>query len=72
MTSAEEKAVLDYLATSRNSAFAAREICRRAGNRRMWEENPRWAMPILSRLLASGKIKVTPAGYYQLVRDPGL
>jgi hypothetical protein len=67
MTSADEQAVLEYLATSPKSFFSSREICRRAGSKDMWEKNQRWALPILSRLVARGLVRTDPAGHYQIV-----
>jgi hypothetical protein len=67
MTSADEQAVLDYLATSPKSFFSSREVCRRAGDKETWEKNQRWALPILSRLTARGLIRTDAAGHYQIV-----
>jgi hypothetical protein len=67
MHSAEEQTVLDYLATSPGSFFSAREVCRRAGSKQLWEENPRWAVPILTRLAGLGLVKDDGAGHYGVV-----
>ena len=67
MFSADEQAVLDYLNTARDSFFSAREICRRAGTKDKWESNPRWAMPILSRLVARGVVEADANGHYRVV-----
>ncbi len=66
MLSADEQTVLQYLATSPNTFFSSREICRRAGSRETWEKNQRWAVPILARLLAQGLVETDPAGHYRL------
>jgi hypothetical protein len=67
MTSADEQAVLDYLATSPKSFFSSREICRRAGRKETWEKNQRWAVPILARLVARGLVRTDAGGHYQIV-----
>jgi hypothetical protein len=66
MFSADEQAVLDYLATSPNSFFSSREVCRRAASKEIWQKNQRWALPILARLLARGLVETDPAGHYRL------
>jgi hypothetical protein len=71
MCSAEEQAILDYLATNSKSFFSAREVCRRAGGKEKWDENQRWALPILARLLARGLIETDPAGHYRLPQGKG-
>ena len=68
MRSADEQTVLDYLATSPATFFSGREVCRRAGSKEMWEKNQRWAMPILSRLVAKGLVETDPAGHYRLAQ----
>ena len=68
MCSADEQAVLDYLATSPNSLFSPREICRRAGSKEAWEKNRRWAMPVLARLLARGLVETDASGHYRIRR----
>jgi hypothetical protein len=71
MLSAEEQAVLDYLATGPGGFFSAREICRRAGRKEWWDKNPRWALPILSRLETLGRIETDPAGHFRLRPERG-
>jgi hypothetical protein len=66
MHSDDEQAVLQYLATSPNSFFSSREICRRAGSKDMWAKNQRWALPVLSRLVALGLVETDAAGHYRL------
>ncbi len=68
MYSADEQCVLDYLATSPGTFFSPREVCRRAGSREMWERNQRWAIPVLSRLLARGLVETDPSSRYRIVR----
>jgi hypothetical protein len=68
MHSAEEQAVLNYLATAPHTFFSAREVCRRASGKEAWEKSQRWAMPVLSRLLARGLIEVDAAGHYRIAQ----
>lgn len=68
MYSADEQAVLNYLGTAPKCFFSAREICRKAGGKEKWDENQRWALPILSRLLAQGALEQDAAGHYRVVK----
>lgn len=68
MNSPEEQAVLRYLASSPNSFFSPREICRKAGTKEMWEKNQRWAYPVLSRLLDAKLVEQDKANHYRVVR----
>lgn len=63
-SSDEDREVLQYLQTSPETFFSAREICRRAGGKRKWEENQRWALPVLARLVTLKLIEQNPAGAY--------
>ncbi len=68
---ADEQAVLQYLGSSPEAFFSPREICRRAADKEIWERNPRWAIPILGRLLARGLVETNAAGHYRLARTEG-
>lgn len=65
-SSDEDRDVLQYLQTSPETFFSPREICRRAGGKRKWEENQRWALPVLARLLAMSLIEQNNAGAYRM------
>lgn len=69
MHSADEQAVLKYLATAPKNFFSPREICRKAGGKELWEQNQRWALPILSRLVAQKLVEQDAAGHVRLVKD---
>ena len=69
MHSEDEQAVLNYLATAPNCFFSLGEICRKAGGKGKWEENPRWAMSTLARLLAQRLVEQDPAGHYRLMPE---
>ncbi len=70
MPSREENEILTYLRSSPLAAFSGREICRRAGGKQAWLQNPRWALPLLSRLISRGLVETDSAGHYRLTR-PG-
>lgn len=49
-------------------AFSAVEICRKAGNKRQFQEIPRWAVPPVLRLLDRGLIEDDGLGHYQMAQ----
>jgi hypothetical protein len=65
--SPEEKLVLDYLATSPQTFFSPREVCRRAGDKQMYSEKPNWAVPLLHRLLTRGLVETDASGRYRIL-----
>jgi hypothetical protein len=69
MSDSDEQTVLDYLATSPQTFFSVREVCRRAGSRDQYEENQRWAIPVLGRLAIRGLVEADAHGHYRLVPE---
>ena len=65
-SSDEDRDILEYLRTSPEAFFSPREICRRAGGKQKWEENERWALPVLARMLTMGLIEVDSGGRYRI------
>lgn len=68
-SSGEERQVLDFLEKSPKVAFSAAEICRKAGHRRQFEENPRWAIPALLHLRDLGLVEDDGSGHYQVAQE---
>jgi hypothetical protein len=66
MNSAEERMVMDYLGSYRGEFVSAREVCRRAGGKQKWEEDERWAMPVLLSLVSMNLVESDNAGRYRL------
>jgi hypothetical protein len=69
--SPEERIIMDYLATSPESFFSPREVCRRAGDKEKYSENPNWAVPFLSRLLTRGLVEADASGRYRILVRKG-
>ena len=65
--SAEEQLILRFLRTNPRASYSGREICRKAGSKQEWHENPRWALPFLSGLLTKRLIVTDPGGNYRIV-----
>jgi hypothetical protein len=65
----EERQVLDFFEKNPDASYSAVEVCRKAGTKRQFQENPRWAIPILVRLREQGAIEDDGAGHYRLAQD---
>jgi hypothetical protein len=65
----EESIILDYLKANPESAFAKREIARRAVRRVVYEQNPRWVDAPLQGLLNRKLIEVDQGGNYHIPWD---
>ena len=65
MTS-EETSILDYLKGRPESAFAKREIARKAAKRAVYEENPHWADAPLASLVIQKLIEIDENGNYHI------
>jgi hypothetical protein len=66
---ADEKAIIDYLKSWSEQFVSGKEICRRAGGKWRFREDPEWAGPVLTRLVERGHIESDSTGHYRLVRS---
>jgi len=62
----EETSILDYLKSRPESAFAKREIARKAAKRVVYEENPHWADAPLAALVIQKLIEIDENGNYHV------
>jgi hypothetical protein len=62
----EKREILAFLKTWSGQFVSAKEICRRAGGKRRYRDNPRWALPILPPLVEEGLIEKDSTGHYRL------
>ena len=65
MVSAEQQQVLNFLRSSPASFFSAMEISRRAGSRKQFEHEPRWAINCLRYLLDLKLVERDLRGHYK-------
>ena len=63
---ADEKDVCIYLAASGGQFASRMEIARRAGGKRRYEDDPKWAVRVLSRLIDKGIVELNSTGHYRL------
>lgn len=62
----DEREIFLFLKSYGSDFVAAREICRRAGGRRRYEEDHDWALPIILRMVERGILETNSAGQYRV------
>jgi hypothetical protein len=65
---AEERDVCNYLKSFPGQFVSPREICRRAGGKWKYRENPEWATASLNSLLEKGIVETDSTGHYRYKR----
>lgn len=65
---ADERAICDYLKCWPKQYVAGREIARRAGGKRRFQQQPQWAYPVLARLIEEGLIETDGLGHFRMCR----
>ena len=62
----DEREIFLFLKTYGSTYVAAREICRKAGGRRKYDEDHEWAKPILTRMVERGILETNSEGQYRV------
>jgi len=63
---ADERDIFQFLKSWGSQYLAAREICRRAGGRRRFNEEPDWAKPVLLRMEERGILESNATGQFRI------
>ena len=63
---ADERDIFHYLKVSGNQFIAAKEICRRAGSKKRYGEEPDWAKIVLLRMAERGILEADISGRYRI------
>jgi len=63
---ADEREIYQFLKSWGNEFIAAREICRRAGGRRRYYDDPEWAKPVLLRMQERGILESNSTGHFRI------
>ena len=66
----DEKEIYDFVKSYSNQFISGKEICRRAGGKRRFQEDPHWAFRVLPRMMEKGVIETDSLGHYR-TRDQG-
>ena len=65
----DEKGIIDYLKTWRNTFVSGREIAKKVGGKRRYEEDRGWAVPILTAMVQSGLLEKDHMGHFRLMPE---
>ena len=63
--SSEEIEILTYLKSWNGQYVPVLELCRRAGGRRKYEDDPHWAKSLVSRLVDANLVDINERGHYR-------
>lgn len=63
---ADERDIFLFLKSWGNEFVAGREICRRAGGKKRFQENPEWAKPILTRMVERGVLESNATAHFRI------
>ncbi len=63
--SSDELEIIAYLKSWQGKSIAMLEICRCAGSRKKFKENPHWAKCMMTRLVETKLIAVNERGHYR-------
>jgi len=67
---ADEREIYQFLKSWGTEFVHTREICRRAGGKRRFAENPEWAKPVLLRMTERGILESNATGHFRLKPIP--
>ena len=67
---ADEREIFEYLKTFGEEYVNGKEICRRAGGKRRFHEDPNWAKPILHRMKERHILEGDQLGRYRIKPSP--
>ncbi len=67
MFTSDEFEIITFLKCFKGQYVSGKEVCRRAGSKRRYQENPRWALPLLVGMVVRGIVTVDAGGHYRLL-----
>ena len=70
MFSQEETFIIDYLKPLGKHFASSKEVCRRAGGKQRFIDDPYWAKPLLKKLEKKGMLESNPSGHFRIKGDP--
>ena len=65
----DAKEIYEYLKSYPGQFISSKEICRRAGGKRRFQEEPRWAYPVLSRMIDDKVLESDSLGHYRIKEE---
>ena len=67
---ADEREIVDYLSTFGEQWVNSKEICRRAGGKRRFNDDNHWAIPVLQRLKDNQVLEADMRARYRIKPPP--
>ena len=67
---ADEQDIFNYLKTFGKEYISVREVCRRAGTKQRFAEEPDWAKPLMVLMADRGILERDTAGKYRIKPKP--
>ena len=64
-----EREICNYLKALPEQFISIREICRRAGGKWRFRDDPKWAIPVLTRMVDKGYLESDAGGHFR-IRPP--
>ena len=65
---ADEREIYQFLKSWGSQFIGSREICRRAGSKQHFQEEPEWAKPVLLRMVGRGVLESNSTGHFRIKR----
>ncbi len=65
----DEKDICEFLKSWQGQFVAVKEICRRAGGKWRFKDDPNWAVPVLQRLLEMKLVESDTTGHFRLIPE---
>jgi hypothetical protein len=66
---ADEKEICDFLRSWPGQFVSHREICKRAGGKWRYRDDPKWAIPILTGMVGKGILESDASGHFRLLPE---
>jgi hypothetical protein len=63
---ADEREIYQFLKSWGGNFVSAREVCRRAGGKRRYNQDPEWAKPVLLRMEERGILESNSTGQFRI------
>jgi hypothetical protein len=63
---ADEREIFEFLKTRSSDFTNAMEICRRAGNKKKFHDDPNWAKPVLQRMEERNILESDQSGRFRI------
>lgn len=67
---ADEREIYYFLKSFKDTFVSSREVCKRAGGKKRFRNEPKWAIAPLQRMVDRGILMTDPGGHYCIKPKP--